>query len=74
MNRNILFAGASGLAILLLLASLASAPQRSFAQEETAAAAASGEQAPEPLSEEELEVLVARIALYPDELVAVISA
>ncbi|MCB4769688.1 DUF3300 domain-containing protein [Ancylobacter sp. Lp-2] len=30
--------------------------------------------APEPLSEQELEVLVARIALYPDELVAVISA
>ena len=32
------------------------------------------EQAPEPLSAEELEILVARIALYPDELVAVISA
>jgi Protein of unknown function (DUF3300) len=32
------------------------------------------EQAPEPLSAEELEVLVARIALYPDELVAVIAA
>lgn len=29
--------------------------------------------APEPLSADELEVLVARIALYPDELVAVIS-
>lgn len=32
------------------------------------------EQAPEPLSAQELEILVARIALYPDELVAVISA
>ena len=32
------------------------------------------EEAPEPLSAEELEILVARIALYPDELVAVISA
>lgn len=32
------------------------------------------EQAPEPLTAEELEILVARIALYPDELVAVISA
>lgn len=32
------------------------------------------EQAAEPLSAEELEILVARIALYPDELVAVISA
>ena len=30
--------------------------------------------APEPLTDEELEVLVARIALYPDELVALISA
>jgi hypothetical protein len=30
--------------------------------------------APEPLTEEELEILVARIALYPDELVALISA
>lgn len=30
--------------------------------------------APEPLAEIELEVLVARIALYPDELVALISA
>lgn len=29
---------------------------------------------PEPLSEDELEVLVARIALYPDELVALISS
>jgi len=37
-------------------------------------AAAMEEQAPEPLSAEELEILVARIALYPDELVAVISA
>ena len=37
-------------------------------------AAALQEQAPEPLSPEELEILVARIALYPDELVAVISA
>jgi hypothetical protein len=32
------------------------------------------EQAPEPLSAEELEILVARIALYPDELVALVSA
>jgi hypothetical protein len=32
------------------------------------------EQVPEPLSAEELEILVARIALYPDELVALISA
>ena len=37
-------------------------------------AAAIAETAPEPLSEEELAILVARVALYPDELVAVISA
>jgi len=47
-----------------------------FAQEQAAAADASP--APDasqaaPLSEDELEVLVARIALYPDELVALIS-
>jgi hypothetical protein len=46
------------------------------ARAETApeAAAVQAEQAPEPLSAEELEILVARIALYPDELVALISA
>src|SRR5262249_49113458 len=46
------------------------------AQEQTAAAEATApaaEAPPEPLSDDELEVLVARIALYPDELVAVIS-
>lgn len=32
------------------------------------------EAAPEPLSDDELEVLVARIALYPDQLVALVSA
>ncbi|MFN4143872.1 DUF3300 domain-containing protein [Aestuariivirga sp.] len=48
-------------------------PARS--QTDTASTAQGGSvQTPEPLSDEELEVLVARIALYPDELVAVISA
>ena len=53
--------------------------ETAFAQEQTAAAdatatdAAAAEAPPEPLSDDELEVLVARIALYPDELVAVIS-
>ena len=37
------------------------------------AAPAAEAEAPEPLSADELEVLVARIALYPDELVAAIS-
>lgn len=47
-----------------------------IAQEQTAAAdpGAPASQTPEPLSADELEILVARIALYPDELIAVISA
>jgi len=40
----------------------------------TAAAIQATPDQPAPLTEDELEVLVARIALYPDELVAVISA
>lgn len=44
------------------------------AQTSPESAAPQAEMAPEPLSAEELEILVARIALYPDELVAVISA
>ncbi|RDL50459.1 hypothetical protein BLJAPNOD_01580 [Ensifer sp. M14] len=51
---------------------------RAFAQEQAATDPAAGQQAdadrPEPLSEDELEVLVARIALYPDELVALIAS
>jgi hypothetical protein len=46
-----------------------------FAQEQTAAATdqdSTDTQSAAPLSEDELEVLVARIALYPDELIAVI--
>ncbi|THK34263.1 DUF3300 domain-containing protein, partial [Ensifer sp. MPMI2T] len=45
-----------------------------LAQQTAAAPAAPAETAPEPLTDDELEVLVARIALYPDELVALISA
>lgn len=46
-----------------------------FSQEQTAAADPGAGEATEeaPLSEDELEILVARIALYPDELIAVIS-
>jgi hypothetical protein len=40
----------------------------------TTPAATQQEAAPQPLSDDELEVLVARIALYPDELVALVSA
>ena len=46
----------------------------SLSQEQpTADASPAAQQAPDPLDEDELEVLVARIALYPDELIAVIS-
>lgn len=39
-----------------------------------ASAAATDDDAPAPLTEDELEILVARIALYPDELVALVSS
>ncbi|MCS4245515.1 hypothetical protein M2418_005063 [Rhizobium sp. BIGb0125] len=44
------------------------------AAQETAAADPAAEEAPAPLSEDELEILVARIALYPDELVALVTS
>jgi hypothetical protein len=50
---------------------LAAVPSRAETPPEAVEAV---EQAPEPLTADELEILVARIALYPDELVAVISA
>jgi hypothetical protein len=68
-----------GLAVAATLASILLAtagPTSALAQEQTAAAdpGAAATQAPEPLSADELEVLVARIALYPDELIAVVTA
>ncbi|TIN36165.1 MAG: DUF3300 domain-containing protein, partial [Mesorhizobium sp.] len=74
MTGNDLFKiGAAALA--LLLAGFGSA-HPVLAQEQVAAADASTDAAasPEPLSADEMEVLVARIALYPDELIAVITA
>ncbi|MCA3575092.1 MAG: DUF3300 domain-containing protein, partial [Aestuariivirga sp.] len=63
---------------LLLSAALAAAlgigVLPAAAQDVPASAPAAEVQAPEPLTAEELEILVARIALYPDELVALISA
>ena len=45
-----------------------------LAQDSAAAAPPTSDAAqPAPLSEDEMEVLVARIALYPDELVALIT-
>ncbi len=72
-------------AAVALTISVLALPLPTFAQEATTAApaapatapaapAAPAAQAPEPLSPDELEVLVARIALYPDELIALISA
>jgi hypothetical protein len=67
--------GVASLAVILMASvqgPLTSSPVRAQTQE----TAATTEQAttPEPLSDEEMEVLVARIALYPDELVAAIVA
>lgn len=60
-------------ALLLAIQGTALA-QSDGAAADTQTAAANATQAAAPLSEDELEILVARIALYPDELVAVISA
>ncbi|MEP9379372.1 DUF3300 domain-containing protein [Aquabacter sp. CN5-332] len=63
-------------AVLLLscLATGAGLVPAALAQGTAPAADTNQAKAPEPLSEDELEVLVARIALYPDELVALISS
>ncbi len=71
-----LLGGLSALAIIALQPTL---PARAQTQAPAPAAAAPAQAAAEQpaatlLSEDELEVLVARIALYPDELVAAISA
>ena len=60
-------------AVAIAALGLAAAPALTQTPAE-AAQAVSEQQSPEPLSAEELETLVARIALYPDELVAVVSA
>jgi hypothetical protein len=71
-GNDLLKVGAA--ALTLLLAGFGSA-HPALAQEQVAAADASADvTAPEPLSADEMEVLVARIALYPDELIAVITA
>jgi len=67
----------AGVAVAALLLAAALPPWPAVAQEQSAAAnATAGPEAatsPEPLSADELEVLVSRIALYPDELIAVIT-
>lgn len=44
------------------------------AQDNTGAETTAADDTPEPLTDDELEVLVARIALYPDDLVAVVTS
>ncbi|YCI04911.1 DUF3300 domain-containing protein [Ensifer sp. D2-11] len=65
--------GVAGLAILMV-ASPTLVP-RGLAQGTTQGeAGAASEDQPDLLTEEELEIMVARIALYPDELVALVSS
>jgi hypothetical protein len=63
-------------ALLLMLdgAALAQSDSAPPAETQTASASDAAADQPAPLTEDELEILVARIALYPDELIAVISA
>jgi hypothetical protein len=71
MTNRLLFRAIAALLTLLAVCCLA---VPSMAQEQAAAdATAATQEAPDPLSDDEMEVLVARIALYPDELIAVIS-
>ena len=71
-GNNVFKAGAA--ALTLLFAGLGMG-QPVFSQEQSAAADASvAATSPDPLSADEMEILVARIALYPDELIAVITA
>ena len=60
------------MALALMLGAIGTTGTAS-AQQQVAAAETSGQTAPDPLNADELEVLVARIALYPDELIAVIT-
>ena len=73
--RKLGFVLARNMAIAMFLAVSGGSDITAIAQEQTAAAdpGASTAQTPEPLSADELEVLVARIALYPDQLIALIS-
>lgn len=69
MVRTRIVALGSAMTVMLSLQATPALPQEAPAPSGQEQAAA-----PEPLTEDELEVLVARIALYPDELVALVSA
>jgi hypothetical protein len=75
LRAAVAFAGLSILAIGPDLSSLAFAQDQPAAADDAAAAdaAAAADEGREPLDEGELDILVARIALYPDDLVALIS-
>jgi len=74
--KTFTLAAMAGLSAVLMVLVLGSGGAgQAFAQTQDSAATATEQAtAPEPLTEEEMEVLVARIALYPDELVAAIVA
>ena len=74
MKRHLLIGIAGVTAVMSAFLAGPSSPGIAYAQAQDAATTTEHGTAPEPLSADELEVLVARIALYPDELVAVISA
>lgn len=67
-----------GLCVGLLVLGIAPSPGHAqdakSASASSQAASGTDAQAPDPLDEKELQVLVARVALYPDELVALVSA
>ncbi|WP_445299317.1 DUF3300 domain-containing protein [Mesorhizobium sp. NZP2298] len=67
-------AGASVATALLVSVSFSAFAQEQAAASNAATSTAAATASPAPLSADEMEILVARIALYPDDLVAVISA
>ena len=69
-SNEILKIGATALVLLIAGPGMR---QPVFSQEQVPAAVATDTTSPAPLSADEMEVLVARIALYPDELIAVIT-
>src|SRR6185503_9155463 len=68
--KRTMYVALSGLLVGLLAVNGMQPWSSSLAQQTTGAAT----QTPGPLSAEEMEILVARIALYPDELIALIVA
>lgn len=68
------FRGVVLVATALALASALPVPAALAQQQAAASGSSANTAAPAPLSADEMEVLVARIALYPDELVALITS